>query len=85
MAEEEVGVVIKFFVRPGVAALKITKGSIKKGDILKYKGYTTDFNEEIKSLEIDNQHVDEARVGDTIGIKVKERVREKDVVYKVVD
>ena len=85
MAEEEVGVVIKFFTKPGVAALKITKGSIKKGDILKYKGHTTDFNEEIKSMEIDNQPVDEARVGDTIGIKVEERVREKDVVYKVVD
>jgi len=85
MAEEEVGVVIKFFTKPGVAALKITKGSIKNGDILKYKGHTTDFNEEIKSMEIDNQPVDEARVGDTIGIKVEERVREKDVVYKVVD
>ncbi len=85
MAEEEVGVVIKFFTKPGVAALKITKGSIKKGDILKYKGHTTDFNEEIKSMEIDNQPVDEARVGDTIGIKVEERVREKDVAYKVGD
>ncbi len=85
MAEEEVGVVIKFFTKPGVAALKITKGSIKKGDILKYKGHTTDFNEEIKSMEIDNQPVDEARVGDTTGIKVEERVREKDVAYKVVD
>lgn len=85
MAEEEVGVVIKFFAKPGVAALKITKGSIKNGDILKYKGHTTDFTEEAKSMEIDNQPVDEARVGDTIGIQVEERVREKDVVYKVVD
>ncbi len=85
MAEEEVGVVIKFFTKPSVAALKITKASIKRGDILKYKGHTTDFTEEVKSMEIDNQPVDEAKVGDTIGIKVEERVREKDVVYKVVD
>jgi putative protease len=85
MAEEEVGVIVKFFAKPSVAALKITKGSIKKGDILKYKGHTTDFTEEVKSMEIDNQHVDEAKVGDMIGIKVEERVREKDIVYKVVD
>jgi putative protease len=85
MAEEEVGVVVKFFAKPSVAALKITKGSIKRGDMLKYKGHTTDFTEEVKSMEIDNQPVDEATVGDMIGIKVQERVREKDTVYKVVD
>ena len=85
MAEEEVGVVVGFFAKPSVAALKVTKGSIKKGDILMYKGHTTDFTEEVKSMEIDNQPVDEAKVGDMIGIKVEERVREKDTVYKVVD
>jgi putative protease len=85
MAEEEIGVVVKFFAKPSVAALKITKGSIKKGDTLMYKGHTTDFTEEVKSIEIDNQSIDEAKVGDMIGIQVKERVREKDIVYKVVD
>jgi len=85
MAEEEVGVIVKFFAKPSVAALKITKGSIKKGDTLMYKGHTTDFTEEVKSMEIDNQSIDEAKVGDMIGIQVKERVREKDIVYKVVD
>jgi len=85
MAEEEVGVVVKFFSKPSVAAIDVTKGSIKKGDILMYKGHTTDFTEEVASIEIDNQSVDEAKVGDMIGIQVKERVREKDKVYKVVD
>jgi translation elongation factor EF-1alpha len=85
MAEEEVGVVVKFFAKPSVAAINVTKGSIKKGDTLMYKGYTTDFTEEVASIEIDNQPVDEAKVGDMIGIQVKERVREKDIVYKVVD
>lgn len=85
MAEEEVGVVVKFFSKPSVAAIDLTKGSIKKGDTLMYKGHTTDFTEEVTSMEIDNQSVDEAKVGDMIGIQVKERVREKDKVYKVVD
>jgi len=85
MAEEEVGVVVKFFSKPSVAAIDVTKGSIKKGDTLIYKGHTTDFTEEVASIEIDNQSVDKAKVGDMIGIQVKERVREKDKVYKVVD
>ncbi len=85
MADEEVGVIIKFFAKPGVAAIKVTKGTIKRGDILKYKGHTTDFTEEVRSMEIDNQSVDEAKVGDTIGVKIEERVREKDIIYKVVD
>jgi len=85
MAEEEVGVVVKFFSKPSVAAIDVTKGSIKKGDTLMYKGHTTDFTEEVVSIEIDNQSVDEAKVGDMIGIQVKERVREKDKVYKLVD
>ena len=85
MAEEEVGVIIKFFAKPGVAAIKVTKGTIKRGDILKYKGHTTDVTEEGRSMEIDNQSVDEAKVGDTIGVKIEERVREKDIIYKVVD
>jgi len=85
MPEEEIGVVVKFFSKPSVAAIDITKGSIKKGDTLMYKGHTTDFTEEVTSIEIDNQSVDEANIGDMIGIQVKERVRENDIVYKVVD
>ena len=85
MAEEEVGMVVKFFAKPSVAAINVTKGSIKKGDTLIYKGHTTEFTEQVNSMEIDNQSVDEAKVGDMIGVKVKERVREKDIVYKVVD
>jgi len=85
MAEEEVGVVVKFFAKPSVAAIKVTTGSINKGDTLMYKGHTTDFTEEVKSMELDNQPIEEAKVGDMIGVKVKERVRENDIVYKVVD
>lgn len=85
MPEEQVAVIVKFFTKPSVAALEVTNGTIKKGDILRYKGHTTDFTEEISSMEIDNQVVDEVKVGDLVGVKVKERVRENDKVYKVVE
>lgn len=85
MPEEQVGVIVKFFVKPSVAAIEVTSGVVKTGDLLKYKGHTTDFTEEVASMEVDNKPVEEAKVGDLIGIKVKERVRENDKVYKVVD
>ena len=85
MAEEEVGVIVKFFAKPSVAALKVTSGTIKTGDVLKYVGHTTDFAEPVGSMEVDNQAVDEVKAGDLVGIKVKERVRENDKVFKVVD
>ena len=85
MPEEEVCVVVKYFAKPGVAAVKVTRGSIKQGDLLKYKGYTTDFTEEVTTMEIDRQPIEEANVGDMIGLKVKERVRENDTVLKVED
>lgn len=84
MSENEVAVVVKFFAKPSVAAIKITSGTIKIGDQLKYKGYTTDFIEEVTSMEVDNLPVTEAKAGDLVGVKVKERVRENDRVYLVV-
>jgi putative protease len=83
MAEEQVGVIVKFFAKPSVAALEVTNGTIQKGDLLRYKGHTTDFIEEIVSMEIDNQSVDEVKPGDLVGVKIRERVREGDKVYKV--
>ena len=85
MDKDQVGVVVNFYAKPSVAAIKVTSGSIKKGDLLKYKGHNTDFTEEVASIEINNQPVEEAKADDLIGIKVKERVRENDKVYKVVE
>jgi putative protease len=85
MDEDQVGVVVNFYAKLSVAAVKVTSGSIKKGDLLKYKGYTTDFTEKVGSMEINNQPVEEAQVGDLVGLKVKKRVREKDKVYKAVE
>ena len=86
MAEEElVGVVEKFFAQPGVAAIKVTRGTVKKGDRLRYIGHTTDFIDQVASMQVNNQPVEEAKAGDFIGVKVKERVRENDKVYKVFD
>ena len=85
MPEEQVGVVVKFFAKPGVAAIEVTGGTIRQGDTLRYKGHTTDFTEKVGSIELDNQPVEEAKAGDLVGVKVKERVRENDLIYKITE
>ena len=83
--EQQVGTVAKFFAKPSVAAVKVTDGSIKKGDVLRFSGHTTEFTQEVTSMEVNNQAVEEANVGDFIGLKVTERVRQNDKVYKVTE
>lgn len=85
MPEQKVGEVIKFFSKPSVAAVKVTDGVLNVGDRIKFKGHTTDFEDQIQSMEVDNKPVEMAGSGALIGIKVKDRVREKDLVYKVTD
>ena len=84
MAEEKVGEVLKFFAKPCVAAIKITNGQLKVGDTIKITGHTTDLTDTIASIEINNQKVETAAPGDFIGIRISDRVRPGDEVFKVV-
>jgi putative protease len=85
MEEKKVGEVIKFFGKINVAAIRVTEGSLKVGDKIRFVGHTTDFTQSVDSMQVENASVQEAGKGADIGIKVKERVREHDTVYKVVE
>jgi len=84
MAEEQIGTVSDFFARPVVAAIELT-GELKVGDKIHIKGHSTDVEEVVSSMQIDNAAVQEAKAGDSIGVKVGEKVRKHDTVYKVTD
>jgi len=83
--EKEVGAVVKFFNKPSVAAIQVTADGFRVGDKLAYRGNTTDFEDVVQRIEINNQPVDLAKPGDMVGVKVPERVRPGDKVFKVVD
>ncbi|HER24165.1 MAG TPA: translation elongation factor-like protein [Candidatus Atribacteria bacterium] len=83
MAEVLIGKVTDYFAKIGVAALEIDNGELHLGDIVHFVGHTTDFEQKINSMQIEHQAVDSAKIGDGIGIKVKDRVRHGDKVYKV--
>lgn len=83
MKEEKIGEVVKFFAKPSVAAVKITAGDLNTGDTVKFTGFTTDFETKIESIEVNNQKVEKAVAGDFVGVKVTDRVRPGDEVFKI--
>ena len=84
MPEEAVGKVSDFFARPVVAGIELT-GKLKVGDTIRIKGHTTEIELTVSSMQINNVNVEEAKAGHNIGIKVSDRVRRGDTVYKVTD
>jgi len=84
MAEETmIGVVADFFARPVVAAIELT-APLKVGDRIHIKGHTTDLEQTVSSMQVNNAAVTEAKAGDGVGVKLTERVRKGDAVYKIV-
>ncbi len=84
MDEKKIGEVIKFFGKISVAAIRLSEGSLKVGDTIHIVGHTTDVTQSVDSMQVENKTVQEAGPGADIGIKIKDRVREHDVVYQVI-
>ena len=84
MPEVEIGKVSDFFARPVVAGIELT-APLKVGDKIHITGHTTDMEVTIESMQINNVNVQEGKAGDAVGIKVSDRARRGDIVYKVTD
>jgi len=84
MPEVEIGKVSDFFARPVVAGIGLT-ATLKVGDTIHIKGHTTDIELAVDSIQINNVDVEQAKAGDNVGVKVSDRVRRGDTVYKVTD
>lgn len=77
----EIGKITHFFSKIGVAVIELKK-PLKVGDTIAIKGPTTDFEQRVDSMQIEHENVNEAKAGQSIGLRVAERVRETDAVYK---
>ncbi len=84
MPEIEIGKVSDFFAKPVVAGIQLT-GTLKVGDKIHIKGHTTDIELIVESMQINRVNVTEGKPGDAVGVKVPDRVRPGDKVYKVID
>ncbi len=83
MEEKKIGFVSNYFSKISVAAIEITDGTVSVGDVLHFFGHTTDFESTVHSMQIEHKSVTEAKKGDSVGVKVLEKVREGDSVHKV--
>lgn len=83
--EEEIGRVTHYFPKIGVAVIEISSGSLKVGETIRIKGHSTDFVQEVGSLQQEHQPVTEVKKGASAGMKVGQAVREGDKIYRVAE
>ena len=81
---KEVGKITHYFTRIGVAVVELTD-KLSVGDRILIQGATTNFEQAVESMQIEHKNVTTAEAGQSIGLKVEQRVREGDRVYRIIE
>jgi len=81
---EPIGEITHFFPHVKAAVIKLKRDGLALGDVIYIKGHTTDFEQKIKSLQLNHASVEKASKGQEIGLKVNGKVRHGDKVYKII-
>ena len=84
MEEKQVGKVTHFFDRISVAVVELSD-NLKVGETIHFKSDKTDFTQIIGSMQVEHQNIEEAKMGESIGLKTEQPVRVGDLVYKIVE
>jgi len=80
---KEVGRVTHYYTKIGVAVISLID-TLSVGDRILIKGTTTNLEQSVESMQIEHKNVNTAYSGQSIGLKVAQRVREGDKVYKII-
>ena len=81
--EEKVGTVTDYFAKIGVAGIRLADGDLQVGDRIRIRGHTTDFTQTVDSLQVEHQAVERAARGSEVALKVSDRVRKHDEIFRV--
>lgn len=84
MKEEKIGFVSNYYGKISVAAVEMTDGTVSLGDTLHFLGHTTNFESKVDSMQIEHKPVKEAKKGESVGVKISEKARAGDKVFKIV-
>ncbi len=84
MERVKVGEVFHYFGKIGVAAIRLTDGALAVGDTIQVQGPSTNLTQAVEMMQIEHGSVTRAERGQEVGIKLTDRARERDLVYKVV-
>lgn len=79
---EKVGTITHYYSKAGVAIIELS-ASLNKGDKIIIRGSTTNIQQDVDSMEIERTQIPSAKAGQSIGMKVADRVRQNDIVYRV--
>lgn len=79
---KQLGKVTHYYGKLGVAIVEL-EGNLKVGDKVKIEGGKSEFDQEVKSMQLEHEQIESAKKGDVVGLKVDEKVREGAVVYKL--
>ncbi len=82
MEKQLIGQVTHYFSKIGVAIIQLDE-PLKSGENIAVVGSTTDLEQPVKSMQVKHENIEEAQAGDLVGLKVKDKVREGDAVYKL--
>ena len=82
-ALEPIGQMTHYFPHVKAGVVKVSRGTLSVGDTIHIKGHTTDFKQKVVSLQLDHQPIQKAEKGQEVGVRVKSRVRQNDLVYKL--
>lgn len=83
MERVKVGEVFHYFGKIGVAAVRLTDGALAVGDTIQIQGPSTNLTQVVETMQVEHGNVAKADRGQEVGVKLKDRARERDLVYKV--
>ena len=78
--DERIGEIVHYYHKISVAVIKLNR-SLHVGDKIHFLGAHTDFLQEIRSMQIEHEVVEEAKAGDEVAVKVDRRVRRGDTSF----
>lgn len=83
MAEKKlIGKITHYFDKIGVAVIELSD-TLKVGENISIEGATTNFQQKVDSMQVEHKNIEEAKAGDQVGMKVTDRVREHDQVFRI--
>ena len=82
--EVKIGSISHIYKKISVAVVELSE-PLQVGDTIHITGHTTDLTQKVESMQVEHQNVEKAEKGESVGLKVNGEVKERDLVYKVVD
>lgn len=79
--EEQIGKIIHYYDKIGVGVMRLD-AAFKVGDAVHIKGNATDFEQTVGSMQLNHQNIDSGKKGDEVAVKLEQKAKEGDVVYK---